>query len=325
MRLAMIGQGRLAVDITGRLIEAGHEVVVFNPGVQGVDAVAIEGAAAARSLDDLLASLEPPRILWIMLAPGEPTEVAIADLVELGSPGDVVVDGSDTFYKDDIRRAASCSARGIHLLDVGIMDGHSGSRRGYCMAIGGDAASVKLLDPIFDALAPGAGDIAPTRSRLGSDDRAERGYVHAGPTGAGRFVKMVHDAVGFGLMQAYAEGFDILQGRGSAKLPDESRFQFNLADIAEVWRRASATSSRLLDLTASALAEQGDLNRFNGRVSDPGEGHRTIEAAMEETVPAHVLSAALFARYRSRVDATFGDKVLSATLFGLSGHWTLEP
>ncbi len=238
-------------------------------------------------------------------------------------PGDIIIDGGNTFYKDDIRRAKACAEKQVVYIDVGTSGGVWGLERGYCMMIGGASEAVDLLDPIFETLAPGLGTIPRTPGRTtgkGHDARAEKGYVHAGPAGAGHFVKMVHNGIEYGLMQAYAEGFDILKSRSLARLPEDARFDLNLTDIAEVWRRGSVISSWLLDLSAAALANDGALSRFSGRVSDSGEGHWTIEAAMEEAVPADVLAAALFARYRSRVDHTFGDQLLSAMRFGFGGH-----
>ncbi|QXQ06211.1 NADP-dependent phosphogluconate dehydrogenase [Sphingosinicellaceae bacterium] len=320
MRLALIGLRHAGIDIVRRLMQGGHEVVVYDHDPQSVGILAGDGAMAATSLIDLVAQLTSPRVLWIVLPADEETEIMIAELLDLLDPGDLLVDGGHTFYKDDIRRAASCRQRALHYVDVGISNARPAGDRGLCMTIGGDASAVELLDPILASLAPGLGDIARTHGRLGRDDRAELGYVHVGPAGAGHFVGMIQEGVEYGLMQAYAEGFEILRGRASEKLPSEVRFQFNLADIAEVWRRGSIISSKLLDLIAAAFAEDGDLRRFNGRVGDAGDGQRTIEAAMEEAVPAQVLSAALFVRYRSRGDDPFGDKVLSAVEFGAGGH-----
>mgnify|MGYP000129578036 CR=1 FL=1 len=323
MRLAMIGLGRMGANIARRLMRGGHEIVAFDRNAPLVEALAGEGAVPAGSLEEVAAKLAAPRIFWVMLPAGAATESTIETLSRLAQPGDIVIDGGNSFYKDDIRRARSLGDKHIHYVDVGTSGGVWGLERGFCMMIGGDKVAVDLLDPIFDTLAPGLGTIARTPNRMahkGEDPRAEKGYIHAGPAGAGHFVKMVHNGIEYGLMQAYAEGFDILKGRKSAKLPDDARFDLNLTDIAEVWRRGSVISSWLLDLTAAALAEDQMLSRFSGRVADSGEGHWTIEAAMEEAVPAYVLSAALFARYRSRVEHTFGDQVLSAMRFGFGGH-----
>ena len=240
--------------------------------------------------------------------------------MEIAQPGDVLIDGGNTFFKDDVRRAKECRKRGIHYVDVGTSGGVWGLERGYCLMIGGDPQVVEMLDPIFSALAPGYGTLPRTPGREGSDDRAERGYIHAGPAGAGHFVKMVHNGIEYGLMQAYAEGFDVLKGRASEKLPEDERFAINLPDVAEVWRRGSVISSWLLDLCALELARDHDLGQFSGRVADSGEGHWTVDAAMEEAVPANVLATALFARYRSRTEQSFADKLLSAMRFGFGGH-----
>jgi 6-phosphogluconate dehydrogenase len=323
MKLAMIGLGRMGANITRRLMRGGHEVVVFDRNARAVEALVEEGARAATSLAAAASQLPTPRIFWVMLPAGEPTETTVDLLKAEAKTGDIIIDGGNSFYKDDVRRAQELAELGIAYVDVGTSGGVWGLERGYCMMIGGDKAVVDLLDPLFDALAPGIGTIARTPNRMeqeGEDPRAEKGYIHAGPAGAGHFVKMVHNGIEYGLMQAYAEGFDILKGRSSDKLPEGERFDLNLTDIAEVWRRGSVISSWLLDLTAAALAKDQMLCEFSGRVADSGEGHWTIEAAMEECVPVHVLSAALFARYRSRVDHTFGDQVLSAMRFGFGGH-----
>jgi 6-phosphogluconate dehydrogenase len=256
----------------------------------------------------------------VMLPAGGPTEDTIQAIAESARDGDVVIDGGNSFYKDDIRRAKVLRDKGVHYVDVGTSGGVWGLERGYCMMIGGDADTVTMLDPIFEALAPGYGTIPRTPGREGEDPRAEKGYIHAGPAGAGHFVKMVHNGIEYGLMQAYAEGFDILKGKNSDKLPEDERFDLNLTDIAEVWRRGSVISSWLLDLTAIALAKDAALEQFSGSVADSGEGQWTIDAAMEEKVPANVLTASLFARYRSRIEHTYGDKVLSAMRFGFGGH-----
>jgi len=320
MKLGMIGLGRMGGNIARRLMRGGHGVVVFDQNAEAVKELAGEGAEGASSLADLHGRLDTPAIVWVMLPAGQPTEATIDALAELAKPGDIVIDGGNSFYKDDIRRAAALKPRGIRYVDVGTSGGVWGLERGYCMMIGGDTEVVRHLDPIFDTLAPGLGSIPRTPGRDPADDRAERGYIHAGPPGAGHFVKMVHNGIEYGLMQAYAEGFDILKGKISDKLPEDERFDLNLTDIAEVWRRGSVISSWLLDLSAAALAKDQMLEHYSGHVADSGEGHWTIEAAMEEAVPANVLSAALYARYRSRVDSTFGDKLLSAMRFGFGGH-----
>ena len=322
MRLAMIGLGRMGANIARRLMRGGHQVVAYDRNPPLVAELAKEGAAGAASLEELAGKLEGRRIFWVMLPAGPPTESTIETLTGLGRPGDIIIDGGNSFYKDDIRRAKACAEKGLHYVDVGTSGGVWGLERGYCMMIGAEDEVFAHLDPIFETLAPGLGSIARTRGRdhPDYDPRAEKGYIHAGPAGAGHFVKMVHNGIEYGLMQAYAEGFDILKSKSSDKLPQDERFDLNLTDIAEVWRRGSVISSWLLDLSAAALAKDQMLADFSGNVADSGEGHWTIEAAMEEAVPVNVLSAALFARYRSRVEHTFGDQLLSAMRFGFGGH-----
>ena len=301
-------------------MQGGHEVVAFDRDEESVRKLTSEGATGAGSLSELVAMLESPRIFWVMLPAGGPTEDTVAELRSTAKAGDIIIDGGNSFFKDDIRRYRDCAANGVHYVDVGTSGGVWGLERGYCLMIGGDEKVVDMLDPIFATLAPGYGTILRTPGREGGDDRAERGYIHAGPAGAGHFVKMVHNGIEYGLMQAYAEGFDVLKGRASEKLPEDQRFTINLPDVAEVWRRGSVISSWLLDLCALELASDHDLERFSGRVADSGEGQWTIDAAMEEAVPANVLTAALFARYRSRTENSFADKLLSAMRFGFGGH-----
>jgi len=320
MRVGVIGLGRMGANIGRRLMRGGHEVVGFDRDAAGVAALAADGAAGAASLEELAAKLEAPRIFWVMVPAGAPTEETVAALSALASPGDVIIDGGNSFFKDDVRRHRECAAKGVHYVDVGTSGGVWGLERGYCLMIGGDKAVVDRLDPIFDTLAPGYGTIPRTPGRDPKNDRAERGYIHAGPAGAGHFVKMVHNGIEYGLMQAFAEGFDVLNSRDSETLPEDERYSLNLPDIAEVWRRGSVISSWLLDLCAIGLAKDPKLEQFSGRVADSGEGRWTIEAAMEEAVPVNVLSAALYARYRSRSDERFGDQLLSAMRFGFGGH-----
>ena len=321
MRLAMIGLGRMGSNMATRLMRGGHALVGFDRNAEAVKALAEAGATPASSLEEVAGALTPgERIFWIMLPAGEITEATVDAVAKLCAPGDIIVDGGNTFYKDDVRRARSDALKGLHYVDVGTSGGIWGLERGYCMMIGGDTPIVEKLDPVFATLAPGYGSVERTPGRDSADDRAERGYIHAGPPGAGHFVKMVHNGIEYGLMQAYAEGFDILQGKNAPHLAEGERFDINLTDVAEVWRRGSVVSSWLLDLTASALAGDPRLEKFKGKVADSGEGRWTIDAAMEESVPAYVLAAALFARYRSRVDTTFGDKMLSAMRFGFGGH-----
>lgn len=320
MRLAMIGLGRMGANIARRLMRGGHEIVAFDRDAAAIATLASEGATGAISLEEVVANLGAPRIFWVMLPAGVATQSAVDELMELAEPGDIIIDGGNSFYKDDIKRGATAREKQLHYVDVGTSGGVWGLDRGYCMMIGGDRETVDLLDPIFDTLSPGYGAIPCTPGRNTPGDRAERGYIHAGPTGAGHFVKMVHNGIEYGLMQAYAEGFDILKSKSSERLAPEERFDINLTDVAEVWRRGSVISSWLLDLCAIGLVKDPMLEQFTGQVSDSGEGQWTIDAAMEEAVPAYVLSAALFARYRSRVGHTFGDKLLSAMRFGFGGH-----
>ena len=322
MRLVMIGLGRMGGNMARRLMKAGHEIVAYDRDAQAVEKLVADGAIAATSVDDARAKAGTPAIWWVMLPHGEITDGMVDQIAAGSAAGDIVIDGGNSFYKDDIRRAKTLAEKGVHYVDVGTSGGVWGLERGYCMMIGGPEQVVHDLDPIFSALAPGMGTIPRTRGRAesGADARAENGYIHAGPAGAGHFVKMVHNGIEYGLMQAYAEGFDILKGKVSERLPEDQRYDLNLSDIAEVWRRGSVISSWLLDLTADALTTDGKLEKFSGNVADSGEGQWTIEAAMEEAVPANVLTTALFARYRSRVEHTFGEKVLSAMRFGFGGH-----
>src|SRR5476651_112558 len=320
MQLGMIGLGRMGANIVRRLMRGDHSCVVYDRDPAPGKALAAEGASAVASLQGLVSSLTKPRAIWVMLPAGEPTEQTIEALTPLLSEGDVIIDGGNTFWKDDIRRGAALAKKGLHYLDVGTSGGVWGLERGYCMMIGGNADVVHRLDPIFDTLAPGYGSVERTKGRDAVDDRAERGYIHAGPAGSGHFVKMIHNGIEYGLMQAFAEGFDILKTKNSENLPVEERFDLNVADIAEVWRRGSVVSSWLLDLTADALATDPQLHAYSGSVADSGEGRWTIDAAMEQAVPVPVLSTSLFARFRSRQQSTYGDKMLSAMRFGFGGH-----
>jgi len=302
-------------------MKAGHTCVVFDSSAKPREALAKEGATAVRSLEDVVKALkEKPRAVWVMLPAGRITEETVERLGGLLEADDIIIDGGNSFYKDDIRRAKKLADKRIRYVDCGTSGGVWGIDRGYCMMIGGPKQAVNRLDPIFAALAPGLGDIPRTPGRAKGDTRAERGYIHAGPSGAGHFVKMVHNGIEYGLMQAYAEGFDILRNKESKDLPEDERFTLNLPDIAEVWRRGSVISSWLLDLGAAALAKDPQLKNFSGFVQDSGEGRWTVEAAIEEAVPADVLSTALYARFRSRQQHTFGEKMLSAMRFGFGGH-----
>src|SRR5665213_1187665 len=321
MQIGVIGLGHMGGNISRRLMKAGHSCVVFDVNVTPREALAKEGATPTASLAELVKALvETPRAVWVMLPAGRITEETVAQLAGLLESSDMIIDGGNSFYKDDIRRAKQLAAKGIRYVDCGTSGGVWGIDRGYCMMIGGPKEAVDRLDPIFTALAPGLGDIARTPGHKKAVSRAERGYIHAGPSGAGHFVKMVHNGIEYGLMQAYAEGFDILRHKNSKDLVEDERFTLNLPDIAEVWRRGSVISSWLLDLGAAALAKDPRLKDFSGFVQDSGEGRWTVEAAIEEAVPADVLSSALYARFRSREEHNFGERMLSAMRFGFGGH-----
>ena len=320
MELGIIGLGRMGGNISLRLMRAGHRTVVYDRNADAVTKLAGEGASGVGGLADMVKALAPPRAIWVMLPAGAITEATVNELAGLMDVGDVIIDGGNSYYKDDIRRAKTLRAQGITYVDVGTSGGIWGLERGYCMMIGGDKAAVDRLDPIFAALAPGKGTIDPTPGRDGRDARVEQGYLHCGPAGSGHFVKMVHNGIEYGLMQAYAEGFDILAHKNSTELPEDQRFTIDTADVAEVWRRGSVVSSWLLDLTAIALADSPKLTNFQGGVADSGEGRWTVEAAVEEAVPAPVLSASLFARFRSRREHTFADRLLSAMRAQFGGH-----
>ncbi|MGC1561074.1 MAG: decarboxylating 6-phosphogluconate dehydrogenase [Bradyrhizobium sp.] len=320
MQLGMIGLGRMGGNIVRRLMRQGHTAVVYDKDPTAVAAIAGDGAAGSDSLEQFVQKLERPRTAWVMLPAGKITEATIDALANLMESGDAIIDGGNSFWQDDVRRGKALKQRGIHYLDVGTSGGVWGIDRGYCMMIGGDKAVVDRLDPIFKALAPGPGDIPRTPGREGRDPRVELGYIHAGPVGAGHFVKMVHNGIEYGLMQAYAEGFDILRNANVDALPAEHRFDLDIADIAEVWRRGSVIPSWLLDLTASALSKNPSLETYSGFVEDSGEGRWTVNAAIDEAVPAEVLTAALFARFRSRKEHTFAEKILSAMRQGFGGH-----
>jgi 6-phosphogluconate dehydrogenase len=321
MQIGIIGLGRMGGNIARRLMKAGHSCVVYDAKPEAGQALAKDGATAAGSLAALVKALgESPRAVWVMLPAGAITEETVETLGGLLAKGDIIIDGGNSFYKDDIRRAKALAHKGLRYVDCGTSGGVWGLDRGYCMMIGGPKPAVDHLDPIFAALAPGLGDIPRTPGHENSDPRAERGYIHAGPSGAGHFVKMVHNGIEYGLMQAYAEGFDILRNKDSKDLPEAERFTLNLPEIAEVWRRGSVVSSWLLDLGAAALAKDPQLKGYSGYVQDSGEGRWTVEAAIEEAVPADVLSTALYARFRSRQEHTFGERMLSAMRFGFGGH-----
>ncbi len=323
MELGVIGLGRMGGNIALRLMRSKHSTVVFDASADAVKKIAASGGQGVDSIAGLVAALAKPRAVWVMLPAGKITEEAVTSLAGLLEAGDTVIDGGNTFYKDDIRRAKMLREKGIDYVDVGTSGGVWGLQRGYCMMIGGPAETVQRLDPIFATLAPGIGDIDKTEGRHDRDPRPEQGYMYCGPAGSGHFVKMVHNGIEYGMMQAYAEGFDVLKNKGSEALAEDERFTLDIADIAEVWRRGSVVSSWLLDLTASALAENDTLSNYSGEVSDSGEGRWTMEAAIEEAVPVPVLAASLFARFRSRSGNTFGEKLLSAMRFKFGGH--VEP
>jgi 6-phosphogluconate dehydrogenase len=318
MQIGMIGLGRMGGNMVRRLLRGGHECVVFDRNPASVEELAKEGATGAASMEDFVAKLAPPKTAWVMVPAGPITEAVIEDLGARLGEGGVVIDGGNSHFKDDVRRSRELRAKGIQYVDAGTSGGVWGLERGYCLMIGGEREVVERLDPIWKTLAPGQGTIPPTAGKKKST--AEEGYLHCGPAGAGHFVKMVHNGIEYGLMQAYAEGFDIFRNAASKELPEEHRFELDLADIAEVWRRGSVVTSWLLDLTAMALAESPDLAGYTGFVQDSGEGRWTVQAAVEEAVPAHVLAAALFDRFRSRQEHTFGEKVLSAMRHKFGGH-----
>jgi 6-phosphogluconate dehydrogenase len=320
MQLGMVGLGRMGANMVRRLMRAGHECVVFDLNPDNVKALVAEGATGAESVDDFVSKLSKPRAAWVMVPAGNPTEQTVKGLAEKMEAGDIIIDGGNSYFKDDVRRSKELSGQGINYIDVGTSGGVWGLDRGYCMMLGGPKEAVEHLDPIFKTLAPGIGDIEKTKEREGIQSTAEDGYLYCGPSGAGHFVKMVHNGIEYGLMQAYAEGFDIFKNANSKDLPEEIRYDLNLADIAELWRRGSVVSSWLLDLTAMALAENPTLSDYTGFVQDSGEGRWTIQAAIEEAVPADVLTAALFVRFRSRQEHTFAEKVLSAMRMKFGGH-----
>jgi 6-phosphogluconate dehydrogenase len=332
MQLGMIGLGRMGANMVRRLLKGGHQCVVFDMSPKAVQELAQEKAVGASSLADFVKRLEKPRAVWLMV-PAAVVDQSIADLLPLLEQGDILIDGGNSYYIDDIRRAKELAPQGIHYVDVGTSGGVWGLERGYCMMIGGESEVVRRLDPIFARLAPGAGDIARTPGREQADGTAERGYLHCGPNGAGHFVKMVHNGIEYGIMAAYAEGLGILRAANVGKRkdtvdaettplrdPEHYQYDLNLSDIAEVWRRGSVIASWLLDLSASALIKDPELKGFQGRVSDSGEGRWTIRAAIDEAVPVPVLSSALYERFSSRGEADFADKLLSAMRYEFGGH-----
>jgi 6-phosphogluconate dehydrogenase len=320
MQLGMIGLGKMGANMVRRIMGAGHECVVFDQSPEAVDALKNEGARGATSLAELVSKLDAPRAIWIMVPAGEITEGVVQELAGLMSKGDMMIDGGNSMFKDDARRAIELTPRGIHYLDCGTSGGVWGIDRGYCLMIGGDKDAVTHLDPIFKCLAPGRGDVERTPGRASDQGTAEEGYLHCGPAGAGHYVKMIHNGIEYGLMQSYAEGFDILNTAREESVPKEYRYELEIGEIAEVWRRGSVVGSWLLDLTAQALVEQPDLEDYSGYVTDSGEGRWTVNAAVEQAVPANVLTAALYTRFRSRQSHTFAEKILSAMRHKFGGH-----
>jgi len=320
MQLGMVGLGRMGANIVRRLMKSGHSCVVTDLQPESVRTLEKEGATGASSIEDLVRKLTPPRAVWVMVPAGAPTEETVKAVGEKLQAGDVILDGGNSYFKDDIRRSTALTAHGIHYLDVGTSGGVWGRDRGYCLMIGGPKGAFERLKPIFQSLAPGRDCAEATPGRAPGSGTAEEGYLYCGPSGAGHFVKMVHNGIEYGLMQAYAEGFDILRGAAGPEVPAGQSFDLDLPEIAEVWRRGSVVGSWLLDLTASELAESPELSTFSGAVSDSGEGRWTIQTAIEEAVSAPVLSASLYTRFRSRIEHSFGERVLSAMRHKFGGH-----
>ena len=325
MQIGIVGLGRMGANMGRRLMRNKHDVVVYDLKKESVAALEKEGATGATDFADLAKKLSKPRAVWLMVPAGAPTEETIEHLRPFLESDDAIIDGGNSFYKDDVRRSTALKNEGIHYLDVGTSGGVWGIDRGYCLMIGGDEETVKRLEPIFETLAPGQGAIPPSPGREKLKSTAEKGFLYCGPSGAGHFVKMIHNGIEYGLMQAYAEGFDIMRGAASETLQEAHRYNFNVADIAELWRRGSVVGSWLLDLTAMALAEDTELSNFTGVVQDSGEGRWTVQAAIESAVSAEVLTAALFARFRSRREHTFAEKMLSAMRNKFGGHVEIYP
>jgi 6-phosphogluconate dehydrogenase len=325
MQLGMIGLGKMGANMVRRLLRNKHELFVYDRSADAVATLVKEGATGAASLKELIEKMAAPRAIWIMVPAGAPTEETVLALAEILSPGDAIIDGGNSYFKDDVRRAHLLAPKKISYLDVGTSGGVWGIDRGYCLMIGGPDDAVKHLDPVFSTLAPGVGDIAKTPGYDDKKSTAQQGYLHCGPPGAGPVVKMVHNGIEYGLMQAYAEGFDIMRGATSPDLPIDQQYNVPLAEVAELWRRGSVVGSWLLDLTSMALAEDGTLKNYTGFVHDSGEGRWTIQAALEEAVPAEVLTAALYTRFRSRQQHTFAEKMLSAMRQKFGGHIEAKP
>ena len=323
MQIGLIGLGRMGGAMVRRLMKGGHDLVIFNRTAEKMKSFVADGAIGTGSLEELVGKLAKPRVVWIMLPAGEVTEKAMLEIAENLEPDDIIIDGGNSNFKDDVRRSNLLKEKGIRFLDAGTSGGVWGEKRGYCLMVGGDESAFKEIEPIFKTLAPGRGDIEESKGRENFDSTAAEGYLYCGKAGAGHFVKMVHNGIEYGMMQAIAEGFDIFKNANKDTLHEERRYDLNLPDIAELWRRGSVVSSWLLDLTALALAENQDLTDYSSYVEDSGEGRWTIEAAMEEAVPAEVLTSALYTRFRSRQEHTFAEKILSAMREQFGGH--LEP
>lgn len=320
MQLGMIGLGRMGGNIVRRLMRHGHTCVVYDRAEDVVKQLASEGATGSSGLADFVSKLSSPKVVWVMLPSGPITHNTIVEMSNLLGKGDILIDGGNSKFLDDVAHSEMLAAKGINFIDIGTSGGVWGLERGYCMMVGGPDEAVRHIDPLLATIAPGKGNIDETPGRQGRDPRVENGYIHAGPAGAGHFAKMVHNGMEYGIMQAYAEGFDILKNTNQESIPANRRYKFNLADLAEVWRRGSVIASWLLDLTAIALAEDETLSEFSGFVQDSGEGRWTIEAAIEEAVPADVLTASLYTRFRSRQEHTYAEKILSAMRKQFGGH-----
>ena len=310
----------MGANMARRLMRNGHQCVVYDRSADSVKTLAGEGARGTDSVAALVAALDKPRHVWVMVPAGTPTEATVAELGEVLEAGDTIIDGGNTYFKDDVRRAKALAAKKIHYVDAGTSGGVYGLERGYCMMIGGETEVVRRLDPIFKTLSPGRGSVERTPGRAGAKGTAEDGYLHCGPVGSGHFVKMVHNGIEYGIMQAIAEGFDIMRGAANPTVAEELRFDIPVADVAELWRRGSVLSSWLIDLTAKALIEDPALSRFSGHVQDSGEGRWTVMTAIEEAVPCDVIATSLFTRFRSRQEESFAEKVLSAMRFQFGGH-----
>jgi 6-phosphogluconate dehydrogenase len=320
MQMGMIGLGRMGANMVERLMAKGHQCHAFDLNKDNVAQVSAQGAKGYASLAEMVKGMSAPRVIWIMVPAGAATDKSVEALAGVLEKGDIVIDGGNSFYQDDLRHAAFLKEKGIHFIDVGTSGGVWGKDRGYCLMIGGDEAPVKHCEPLFAALAPGRGNIEQTPGRNASSSTAEEGYLHCGPSGSGHFVKMIHNGIEYGLMQAYAEGFDILKGVSKEHIPENRRYNLNIAEIAELWRRGSVVGSWLLDLSAIALLKDPQLAQFSGHVEDSGEGRWTVNAAVEQGVSAEVLTSSLFKRFRSREKASFAEKVISAMRFQFGGH-----